>query len=281
MKRAFTLIELLVVIAIIAILAAILFPVFAQAKVAAKKTSDLNNMKQMATGTMIYLADNDDVFPINFQDFVNYSQSYNWSSSVQLGPYLKNTQIFLSPGESSRTALSFYDPLPNGRKAQPMSYMANAIQGTFISGTGSGFWGPNTAAYYQSKKGIIQWAYGGGSPQSTTGSTSQTELEAVSEIIMFTGGKEDYARASGFDARYANTEIYGPYDYWYGTDLWAMATQGAGYAEPMKSHYAKSLTRFAGGSNYSFGDSSAKFMKPGALFQGPYLSKRRWFTDPN
>ncbi len=63
-RRAFTLIELLVVIAIIAILAAILFPVFAQAKEAAKKTSDLSNMKQMATGVQIYLTDSEDTFPI-------------------------------------------------------------------------------------------------------------------------------------------------------------------------------------------------------------------------
>ena len=53
-KRAFTLIELLVVIAIIAILAAILFPVFAQAKAAAKKTADLNNVKQIGTGLIMY-----------------------------------------------------------------------------------------------------------------------------------------------------------------------------------------------------------------------------------
>jgi len=63
MKRAFTLIELLVVIAIIAILAAILFPVFAQAKEAAKKTSCLSNIKQTGTATMIYLSDSDDTFP--------------------------------------------------------------------------------------------------------------------------------------------------------------------------------------------------------------------------
>jgi len=62
-KKAFTLIELLVVIAIIAILAAILFPVFAQAKVAAKKTSALSNIKQLGTSVAIYTADNDDIFP--------------------------------------------------------------------------------------------------------------------------------------------------------------------------------------------------------------------------
>ena len=60
MKKAFTLIELLVVIAIIAILAAILFPVFAQAKEAAKKTSDLSNLKQFGLASIMYADDYDD-----------------------------------------------------------------------------------------------------------------------------------------------------------------------------------------------------------------------------
>ncbi|MCW5936351.1 MAG: prepilin-type N-terminal cleavage/methylation domain-containing protein [Fimbriimonadaceae bacterium] len=65
MKRnAFTLIELLVVIAIIAILAAILFPVFAQAKEAAKKTQTLSQFKQLGTAANIYITDSDDVFPL-------------------------------------------------------------------------------------------------------------------------------------------------------------------------------------------------------------------------
>jgi prepilin-type N-terminal cleavage/methylation domain-containing protein/prepilin-type processing-associated H-X9-DG protein len=63
MKRAFTLIELLVVIAIIAILAAILFPVFAQAKLAAKKTASLSNQKQIGLATMMYANDYDDGLP--------------------------------------------------------------------------------------------------------------------------------------------------------------------------------------------------------------------------
>ena len=68
MRRAFTLIELLVVIAIIAILAAILFPVFAQAKLAAKKTGSLSNIKQIAIGELLYQVDYDDNFVLSTQD---------------------------------------------------------------------------------------------------------------------------------------------------------------------------------------------------------------------
>ncbi|MBI1334946.1 MAG: prepilin-type N-terminal cleavage/methylation domain-containing protein [Armatimonadetes bacterium] len=65
MKKAFTLIELLVVIAIIAILAAILFPVFAQAKAAAKKAASISNQKQIGLSIIMYSADYDDVYPRN------------------------------------------------------------------------------------------------------------------------------------------------------------------------------------------------------------------------
>lgn len=106
MKRAFTLIELLVVIAIIAILAAILFPVFAQAKAAAKKSSDLSNTKQLGIGLQIYLADYDDTYPTAYY-YRNDNSSggtapncgyVHWSFMVM--PYVKNTKIFVSPGDA-------------------------------------------------------------------------------------------------------------------------------------------------------------------------------------
>ncbi len=65
-RKGFTLIELLVVIAIIAILAAMLFPVYAQAKESAKKTTNLSNVKQMGTSMAIYAADNDDLFALSY-----------------------------------------------------------------------------------------------------------------------------------------------------------------------------------------------------------------------
>lgn len=128
MKKAFTLIELLVVIAIIAILAAILFPVFAQAKLAAKKTQGLSHSKQIGTSAQIYIADYDDTFfPYRLNGPVgngcsgatcinpDYQKAITSVGLAQanvvfgsrardvvfykqmLDPYVKNNQIWLAP----------------------------------------------------------------------------------------------------------------------------------------------------------------------------------------
>jgi prepilin-type N-terminal cleavage/methylation domain-containing protein/prepilin-type processing-associated H-X9-DG protein len=89
-KRAFTLIELLVVIAIIAILAAILFPVFAQAKEAAKKTQDLSNQKQIALGQVMYMGDADDMFPRGEQCTLDREPWARLTWRELSGPYIKN-----------------------------------------------------------------------------------------------------------------------------------------------------------------------------------------------
>jgi prepilin-type N-terminal cleavage/methylation domain-containing protein/prepilin-type processing-associated H-X9-DG protein len=108
MKRAFTLIELLVVIAIIAILAAILFPVFAQAKEAAKKTSCLSNMKQLGLGLQLYLGDNDDrvFFRSGFANsrsgLIPTTNANRWWNLLM--PYVKNEDIFKCASDSQPTA---------------------------------------------------------------------------------------------------------------------------------------------------------------------------------
>src|ERR1700736_4417720 len=80
-RKAFTLIELLVVIAIIAILAAILFPVFAQAKLAAKKTTSISNQKQMGLSLIMYANDYDDLYPR--EDGCTLNDSFNPSFNNQ------------------------------------------------------------------------------------------------------------------------------------------------------------------------------------------------------
>jgi prepilin-type N-terminal cleavage/methylation domain-containing protein/prepilin-type processing-associated H-X9-DG protein len=99
-RRGFTLIELLVVIAIIAILAAILFPVFAQAREKARQTSCLSNTKQIGLGLMMYCQDNDETYPINI--YLGQHPSGGpcvYVSQVAISPYIKNMDIYRCPSD--------------------------------------------------------------------------------------------------------------------------------------------------------------------------------------
>src|SRR3982074_603449 len=94
-RRGFTLIELLVVIAIIALLAAILFPVFAQAREKARSISCLSNLKQLGTANMMYAQDYDESF--------TYGCRNGWWMNtwfVNLQPYIKNVQMLRCPDDN-------------------------------------------------------------------------------------------------------------------------------------------------------------------------------------
>jgi prepilin-type N-terminal cleavage/methylation domain-containing protein/prepilin-type processing-associated H-X9-DG protein len=132
-RSAFTLIELLVVIAIIAILAAILFPVFAQARESARTTACLSNQKQIGHGLTMYLQDYDEVLPaadwgnaykgppftsFGFQTGAG-SAPPTWADVLQ--PYIKNAQVMKCPSDGSG------NPLLNGSAVPgaPLSYALN------------------------------------------------------------------------------------------------------------------------------------------------------------
>ncbi|HET6385633.1 MAG TPA: DUF1559 domain-containing protein [Armatimonadota bacterium] len=136
----FTLIELLVVIAIIAILAAILLPVFAQAREAARRTQCISNVRQMGMAVMMYVQDNDERFPPRFPNPAagpgypcKPCRTADWRPFVM--PYIKNTDIFRCPDDTgapsffAMTDPSYPGPLDRDRSlgGYGSSYCLNVV----------------------------------------------------------------------------------------------------------------------------------------------------------
>jgi prepilin-type N-terminal cleavage/methylation domain-containing protein/prepilin-type processing-associated H-X9-DG protein len=248
LKKAFTLIELLVVIAIIAILAAILFPVFAQAKAAAKNTASLSNIKQITIASQMYSADADDVVPLA----ADWNNGVTWAMSTE--PYRKNFAIMYSPAGGPKARSNwmtiFTDPRYNwignwqwfaqyGINAQ---YMNRAATCDEIGLDGKVFGNP----------------------------ISSTEPAAPAETIMFT--------ETGMDAPEDNVGtwlVYAPggfqaddvctYDDWgQSSTVWT----GVGDGNTTKTQAGLVRPRSSGGANVSFIDGHAKTMKLGAIANG-------------
>src|SRR5262245_44252805 len=139
-KAAFTLIELLVVIAIIAILAAILFPVFAQARDRARMSSCLSNMRQIGTALTMYVQDYDETYPdllVHGSGGSRAARTYTWRNAIR--PYLKNVDVYACPSNPfSRGAPGVPNQNAEGwvwepGERLPISYGMNSCTTTFIA----------------------------------------------------------------------------------------------------------------------------------------------------
>ncbi len=253
--KAFTLIELLVVIAIIAILAAILFPVFAQAKLAAKKTADLSNLKQYATGIVIYMNDADDTYPRLIQgDFTNWPVSTAlWSSQLVAQPYIKNTDMIKSPVDSfPNIDNAAYYGLPASRPPKAMSYWPNAI-----SDFGYADWGVNNPTGLFTIPSTFT--------NSNSGATSATAVGSPTDVVMLANGFDEYYNYAYGCGEWLNNEIDycyvfpGIYGDWIPTGIrLATPTSPNSFWKAMYNSWRK----FNGGSNFVMADTSAKFHKP-------------------
>lgn len=231
MKRAFTLIELLVVIAIIAILAAILFPVFAQAKEAAKKTSCLSNTKQIAIAGTLYMNDFDDTIvplavyadkgTVQGPEEMNPGQPRFTNSNsfdLLLRPYLPSIAVYNCPSVGN-----WSPALTNQPNAKPRLYSLNQHIAVELGAL-------NFGAYY------------GVNPSPVTGSN----IESPSELILAADGwtRGTYGHRTNFIGA---------------TDS---ANSACNSYENATFSGTEQYKRHTGGANYSLTDGHSKYMKP-------------------
>ena len=205
-RSAFTLIELLVVIAIIAILAAILFPAFARARESARRSSCLNNFKQIGLGFMQYSQDYDETLPRfsqsanGYNGFAGYGAAGDdgarWADMLE--PYLKSTQIFNCPSGTKTVA-----PYNRGTIAAGGPYLD-------ITTYSYGYVTPNTdsttvgvagrnLAQIEDSAGTLMLVEDGRQDAGLGAETQGRLIPGVGEMISALGGRLNGSRHTGAD----------------------------------------------------------------------------------
>ncbi len=167
----FTLIELLVVIAIIAILAAILFPVFARAREKARQTSCLSNLKQLNLGVMMYMQDYDEMFP----PLMYASPTGAITMFDMVTPYVKNGQIAKCPSQKAPIKVfagGAYVTPSNGDVGMDMHLLAPLNPDPYYS------YGPNERLIHTVEGGASYWY-----PLSLAAVTSVSEVPLITEAV--------------------------------------------------------------------------------------------------
>jgi prepilin-type N-terminal cleavage/methylation domain-containing protein/prepilin-type processing-associated H-X9-DG protein len=264
LQRGFTLIELLVVIAIIAILAAILFPVFAQAREKARSITCLSNTKQMGLAIMMYGQDYDEAFPLSvntpYTAFGSDTFFANWIDLVQ--PYVKNYDMMYCPNSpyKSRDILNGFDYW--------MSYGALPTADSFglpnfLTRQSAWFqnYAPANAQYdgvmgYNAKGGAYGWKDGSKPSKSLASLTRPAEYA----LVWDSGNFDSWHGVYGTQVGFGFCGGWVGYDYSFFSPL-ARHSGGSNVCE-----VSTRATKYGAGlTNILFADGHSKAMKPGQL----------------
>jgi len=253
MKRAFTLIELLVVIAIIAILAAILFPVFAQVREKARQTSCASNQKQLALAILQYVQDYDETYPFGNQAASIWSTNPSCKWDINIAPYVKSLQVFYCP-DDSMTGSAYNDWQGLG-----MSY---GVNGLIVP-----HWGSPTTISVVGPMGYANQNWGGNTQTPASGGLPMAAVtQPAASILMAEQFSADIHKASPTDINATGAGDWGIFGT--GTD------GGSGYMNiPDGSRAAAAypngpdggVTAHHGGNtlaNFAFCDGHVKAMRP-------------------
>jgi len=251
-RRGFTLIELLVVIAIIAILASILFPVFAQARESARQTSCLNNLKQVALGSMMYSQDYDEMILFNdatgvWEGDKSPRKGETWMGRVY--PYVKSYQVFACPNDSR--------PFNENTGGDATQWGAAVRPETA---------GPNRK-YFKCSYATNEWL---GFP-GTAGTGNRVPTVQAMAGIQYPASTTFIAEGAGY--WFNNWDVVGGQVWGYSRAMYANTGWGVWDNDWYNFDKYNQYARHRGGTIYSFLDGHVKYV--------PNKSAKRLRTDPN
>ena len=246
--KGFTLIELLVVIAIIAILASILFPVFAKAREKARQISCASNERQIGLALMQYTQDNDELLPVGISKQNGVAYGEGWAGEVM--PYVKSTGLFKCPDDSTTQTTH------NGFADYPISYALNSNARSKSNGSLNA---PASTVLicevFGATAQIDQSDEGGYAGTSFDFSPATNGLPDYNNSIG--GAFADQPDGTGADLKLATGDL-------------AAGQSGVPpvAGTPYASYYTGATGIHTDGSNFLFGDGHVKYLKPAQVSAG-------------